>query len=140
MKSFALLFSMILVYASLCQAESIQSDTSKLKTKPTEKVISSYYSDPTIDCEKIVPIKLILSEAINVGAPTYNEGNHIGCYRVYEGTAYKILYKYGSQCKEVANILEAALEKSYGDYTVTEKAWIMRVAFDQILGVPTTTK
>jgi len=63
----------------------------------------------------------------------------MGCYRIYEGAAYKIIYKYGYKCKEVKRILEAALEKSYGDYSASDKAWIMRMAFDSILGVPTTT-
>ncbi len=91
------------------------------------------------DCKKIEAVEQIISEAISVGAPTYNQGNHIGCYRVYEGAAYKILYKYGSKCKDVKNTLEDALEKSYGDYSASEKAWIMRMAFDKILGVPTRT-
>jgi hypothetical protein len=90
-------------------------------------------------CGKIEAINMIIGEAINVGAPTYNQGNYIGCYRIYEGAAYKILYKYGSKCRRVSDILDAALEKSYGDYTATEKAWIMRMAFDTILGVPTST-
>ena len=64
----------------------------------------------------------------------------MGCYRIYEGAAYKILHKYSSKCKDVRNLLETALEKSYGNYSAAEKAWIMRMAFDQILGVPTTTK
>ncbi len=82
---------------------------------------------------------VIIDEAITAGAPTYNGGNHLGCFRIYEGAAYKVLYKYGSKCKDVKGVLEAALEKAYGDYTSTEKAWIMRTAFDYILGVPTKT-
>lgn len=93
-----------------------------------------------LDCANITAVNIIIDEAISCGAPTYNAGNHIGCYRIYEGAAYKILYKYGSKCKDVKKLLEAALELSYGDYSSTEKAWIMRKAFDEILGVPTTTK
>ncbi|MDB5257606.1 MAG: HtrA protease/chaperone protein [Chitinophagaceae bacterium] len=90
------------------------------------------------NCKKIDAVEQIISDAISIGAPTYNQGNHIGCYRIYEGAAYKILYKYGSKCKDIKNTLEVALEKSYGDYNASEKAWIMRMAFDKILGVPTT--
>ncbi len=92
------------------------------------------------NCNKIDAVEQIISDAISIGAPTYNQGNHVGCYRIYEGAAYKILYKYGSKCKDIKNTLEVALEKSYGDYNASEKAWIMRMAFDKILGVPTTTK
>lgn len=92
------------------------------------------------DCDKIEAIYVIIGQAIETGAPTYNSGNHQGCYMIYEGAAYKILYKYGSRCSDVSNILEAALEKSYGANNATDKAWIMRMAFDQILGEPTQTK
>jgi hypothetical protein len=92
------------------------------------------------NCEKMDAIYTIINEAISVGAPTYNAGNHIGCYLIYEGAAYKILHKYGLRCTEASNILEAAIEQSYGNYTPSEKAWIMRKAFDKILGEPTRTK
>ncbi len=131
-----------LVLSILSFAESRWSDTTHSKIKSSKKIIISPAPEKDLaeDCEKISPIRIIIDEAINIGAPTYNEGNHLGCYKIYEGAAYKILYKYGSKCKEVRNTLETALEKSYGDYNATEKAWIMRMAFDQILGVPTTTK
>ena len=116
-------------------------DTSITKATPPKKIPQIVL--PVVmskDCAKIEAVAETISEAISVGAPTYNQGNHIGCYRIYEGAAYKILHKYGAKCKHVQNILEVALEKSYGDYNATEKAWIMRMAFDQILGVPTVTK
>ena len=92
------------------------------------------------DCEKIDAIYIVIDQAIEAGAPAYNNGDHLSCYMIYEGAAYKILHKYGSRCADVTNILESALEKSYGNYSVTDKAWIMRMAFDKILGEPTKTK
>jgi hypothetical protein len=117
-------------------------DTSNTKIKISKRALNHTLEveKKIKDCEKTEAIHIILSEAISVGAPTYNTGNHIGCYRIYEGAAYKILHRYGTKCKEVQKILESALEKSYGDYNATEKAWIMRMAFDKILGVPTVTK
>ncbi len=94
----------------------------------------------SINCAKIAEVDTIIWEAIDVGAPTYNQGNYLGCYRIYEGASYKIIYKYGTQCIRVTEILKTALEKSYNDVTSAEKAWTMRRAFDQILGVPTKTK
>jgi hypothetical protein len=113
-------------------------DTSHAKVKtlnsgPTNTAL-------TQNCVNIDAIYIVIEEAINIGAPTYNQGNIMGCYRIYEGAAYKIIYKYGGECKEIKDILEAALEKSYGDYSAADKAWIMRKAFDAIMGVPTTTK
>jgi hypothetical protein len=138
-----LLGCLFVLFSYSSSAENLYSDTSRGKIKSSKKTIiirDAPEKDFSEDCEKISPIRIIIDEAISVGAPTYNEGNHLGCYRIYEGAAYKILHKYGSKCKEVRNTLESALEKSYGDYNATEKAWIMRMAFDQILGVPTTTK
>ena len=97
-------------------------------------------SSLSIKCEKSDSINFIISEAINIGAPTYNQGNYAGCYRIYEGASYKILYKYSNYCVRVSQILKTAIEKSYGNLTDSEKAWIMRMAFDQILGEPTRTK
>jgi hypothetical protein len=91
------------------------------------------------ECPNNQEIEKIINEAIALGAPIYNEGLHIACYRIYEWAAYKILYEYGKKCPEVEKTLKAAIEKSHGDYSDTEKAWIMRMAFDKILGVPTKT-
>jgi len=91
------------------------------------------------NCPKSPEIEKIINDAISLGAPIYNEGLHMACYRIYEWAAYKILYEYGKSCKEVEKILKTAIEKSHGDYSDTEKAWLMRVAFDLIMGVPTKT-
>ena len=90
-------------------------------------------------CSDSDAIKKIIADAIELGAPIYNAGLHTGCYRIYEWAAYKILYIYGSNCKEVEKIVKKAIDKSHGDYSDTEKAWLMRAAFDMILGEPTRT-
>jgi hypothetical protein len=90
-------------------------------------------------CTKNDEIEKIISDAISIGAPIYNAGMHMACYRIYEWAAYKILYEYGRSCTEVEKILKIGVEKSHGDFSDTEKAWIMRASFDKILGVPTIT-
>ena len=90
-------------------------------------------------CSKNDEIEKIIVDAIDIGAPVYNAGNYIGCYRIYDATAYKILYLYGDRCSEIAKILKDCIEKCHGDYSDTEKAWIMRGGFDKILGEPTVT-
>lgn len=82
-------------------------------------------------------IERIINEAISLGAPIYNEGMHMACYRIYEWAAYKILYVYGKDLPEVEKTLKTAVDQSHGDISDTEKAWLMRMAFDKILGVPT---
>jgi len=91
-------------------------------------------------CKQASSVYLMILEAIEIGAPTYNNGNYAGCYKIYEGAAYKILYIHGNKCKLIRKRLEMALIRASEDnYNVGEKAWILRMAFDDILGVPTTT-
>ncbi|MCB0428894.1 MAG: hypothetical protein H6585_14970 [Flavobacteriales bacterium] len=127
--------------AFVAHADTCVNDTIKKHKPKTEKVlIQAPGTDLGEDCKKIEVIRTVIEQAISIGAPTYNQGNHIGCYMIYEGAAYKILYRHANKCRKVTSLLEAALEEAQGDHTATEKAWIMRIAFDQILGVPTTTK
>ncbi len=142
---FKLTFILYLLFISPIFSETnlLPADTVKRKiTKTENKKILHHAPTKQIGkgCGKIDAILAIIGQAIDVGAPTYNEGNHVGCYMIYEGAAYKILHKYGSKCKDVKTLLEDALDKAYASFDATEKAWIMRVAFDQILGEPTVTK
>jgi len=63
----------------------------------------------------------------------------LGCYRVYEGAAYKILYKLSGRFPTAVKVLKGALKKAEdakgGDSTATAQAWIMRGAFDSIVDV-----
>ena len=97
------------------------------------------YNNHTVikGCKDIEAVYRIIEETIYVGAPIYNEGNPFGCFLVYEGAAYKILNKYGGKCKDVKKILEAGLKTCNDFYTASDKAWVLRKAFDTILGVPT---
>ncbi len=63
----------------------------------------------------------------------------MACYRIYGMGFLQIIYEYDKTCSEAGTILKAAISKSHGDFSDTEKAWIMRAAFDKILGVPTKT-
>ena len=101
---------------------------------------SKSFTNLSIKCEKTDSVNNIILEAINIGAPTYNAGNYLGCYRIYEGASYKILYQYANSCIRVSQILKDALQRSCGNFSASDKAWIMRGAFDEILGEPTRTK
>lgn len=106
-----------------------------------------YLEKTTINVNDTMPFKCdhndeigkIIVDAIDVGAPTYNGGNYIGCYRIYDASAYKILYLYGDKCNDIMTILKSCIEKCHGDYSDIQKAWIMRAGFDKILGEPTVT-
>lgn len=131
--SILFLFILFSVYGS---SNTLPSDTTKVQLKPNTKKIE----DLTKGCKEAENILNIIYQAIEIGAPTYNNGNHAGCYLIYEGAAYKILHKYANKCKLVKTLLEEVLKLSYLTPNVTEKAWVMRMAFDKILGEPTTTR
>ena len=74
---------------------------------------------------------IVISAAINKGAPTYNSGDHIGCYNIYKQTAEKIL----GQCSigGVQQKLRSALNIAKQQSSSSSRAWTMRHAFDAIL-------
>jgi len=139
---FIVFFICVLFSVTALKANCTVSDTTKQRSQkkssvvPQPTIVTSPYAN---SCDKIEAVTYIIEEAISVGAPTYNDGNHAACFLIYKGAAYRIMYLHGAKCKQVKNILETALEKTEGNYNVTEKAWIMRMAFDQILGEPTKT-
>jgi hypothetical protein len=98
------------------------------------------YAIPKSDSTVIYAVWRIIDDAISSGAPVYNKGDQTACYRIYDGAAYKVLYLYGSKYKDAKSLLEKALLKTSLNYSDAEKAWILRMAFDEILGVPTQTK
>jgi hypothetical protein len=73
-----------------------------------------------------------LASAIEVGAPRYNQGDHVGCYRIYLGTATDLVSTLpgcaGVRAALVAGIVRASVLQTY-----TERAWAMRDAFDGLL-------
>lgn len=57
-------------------------------------------------CGDSTAIVKIIGDAIELGAPIYNAGFHIGCYRLYEWAACKIVSAYGSNCKDLEKIFK----------------------------------
>lgn len=72
-------------------------------------------------------------DAIDIGAPLYNAGNHEACYRIYEGTATK--YEQSSPCKGVKNAFTDGLKRAGTMDNYKLKAWAMRDTFDGLLDV-----
>lgn len=74
-----------------------------------------------------------IGQAIELGAPLYNSGNHEACYRIYEGTS--IRFERESACKGVREAFGAGLLRSSTLDSYTEKAWALRDMFDGLLEV-----
>ena len=87
-----------------------------------------------------------LSEAIELGAPLYNEGNHEACFRIYE-SAILDLDRTMPGCAAGRGALKDGLKVAAARKGPTAKAWALRDAFDGMLevlerrgGVRTTTE
>jgi serine protease Do len=87
----------------------------------------------TVDAQKLV-FKTI-EEAIEVGAPLYNEGNFPACFHIYEGAAIDLERKLPSACKGPARALGDGRKKAAGLTSPSAQAWAMRDAFDGLLEV-----
>jgi len=72
-----------------------------------------------------------IGEAIETGAPLYNEGKHEACFRIYEGTAVK--FEHDAACVGVRSAFGDGLLRANGLSSYTEKAWAMRDTFDGLL-------
>ncbi len=75
----------------------------------------------------------LLSMAISLGAPAFNAGDHRGCYEVYACTA-RLLVNSAAAPDAVKDVLRAALTAASVVQNVTRQAWVMREAFDGLLG------
>lgn len=72
-----------------------------------------------------------IGAAIDKGAPTYNEGDHSGCYNIYKQTAENIVEDCGVLIIQLK--LRSALEEAASQESFTDRAWTMRHTFDTIL-------
>jgi len=72
-------------------------------------------------------------EAIQRGAPTYNDGDFRGCYEIYERTARQIEQTLPAACRGPTRALRDGRQTAATRRTDAEKAWAMRDAFDGLL-------
>ncbi len=89
-------------------------------------------------CTELVEIDQTIGQAIAIGAPIYNVGSPLGCFRIYEGAAYKLLYRLEGRCPKARELLRSGLAQAEAELGVEAKAWTLRRAFDAILGDPTS--
>jgi hypothetical protein len=88
-------------------------------------------------CSELETVDQVIGQAISIGAPIYNAGSPLGCYRIYEGAAYKLLFLLQDRCPEVGALLRGGLARAETSAAVVDKAWTMRRTFDTILGQET---
>ncbi len=79
-------------------------------------------------------IQAAIQDAIKVGAPLYNDGNHEACFRVYAAAALDINRKL-ALCPGPKRVLLDGVERADKLTTWADKAWAMRDTFDGVLDV-----
>jgi serine protease Do len=77
----------------------------------------------------------LLGDAIEAGAPLYNEGNPDACYHMYDGAASDLLRKLPSSCKGPAKAIADAQKHAASLSDASAQAWAMRDAFDGLFDV-----
>jgi hypothetical protein len=90
-------------------------------------------------CDAVGTLDEVVADAIFVGAPIYNAGSPLGCYRIYEGAAYKLLYLLGDRCETARGVLRFGLAQAEAQEDPAAQAWTMRRTFDALLGEDTVT-
>lgn len=85
------------------------------------------------DAQKLVV--RMLGDAIEVGAPLYNEGKPDACYHVYDGAASDLVRKLPASCRGPARALGEAQHHAAALGDPIAQAWAMRDAFDGLLDV-----
>lgn len=78
----------------------------------------------------------MIEAAITIGAPVYNAGDPRGCYDIYAATA-RMLLKILDAGSMPSQQLSAALQSASLELDCDEQSWILRRAFDKILGEET---
>jgi serine protease Do len=76
-----------------------------------------------------------LAEAIDVGAPVYNEKHYAACYHVYEGAAEDVERRLPAACAGPKRALHEGRTKATKLSDPSAQAWAMRDAFDGLLDV-----
>jgi hypothetical protein len=85
------------------------------------------------DAQKLVV--RMLGEAIETGAPLYNDGKAAACYHVYDGATSDLLRKLPPTCKGPAKALSDARKRAAPLPDASAQAWALRDAFDGLLDV-----
>lgn len=91
--------------------------------------------DMSGDGESLPPqqLRMVLSMAIAIGAPAFNAGDHRGCYEVY-ACAARLLVNTPATPDPMKEALRRALTAACVVPNVTRQAWLLREAFDALLG------
>ena len=83
--------------------------------------------------EQLAEVAQAIEEAIEIGAPLYNEGKHKECARIYQLTAER--WVKDSQCPGIREAFKEGLDRVGTLSSDTDKAWALRDTFDGLMDV-----
>jgi hypothetical protein len=91
---------------------------------------------PVDRCPELPAVIDRITNAINLGAPLYNKGDHQGCHKLYERTAKTLATEVipPGRCPLVRVELAGAMREAGRAGEPGEAAWALRRAFDRITG------
>ncbi|HEX3774903.1 MAG TPA: trypsin-like peptidase domain-containing protein [Polyangiaceae bacterium] len=84
------------------------------------------------DAQKLLIFKT-LQDAIEVGAPLYNEGKIAACYQIYEGAAADLAQRLSGSCSGPKRALNEGRKRAAKLADPNAQAWAMRDSFDGML-------
>jgi serine protease Do len=76
-----------------------------------------------------------IGDAVDIGAPLYNDGNFEGCYHVYEGAASDLERRLKASCGKPARAIADGRKKAAKLSNPSDRAWALRDTFDALLDV-----
>jgi hypothetical protein len=76
-----------------------------------------------------------IGDAVDIGAPLYNDGNFEGCYHVYEGAASDLERRLKASCGKPARAIADGRKKAAKLSNPSDQAWALRDTFDALLDV-----
>ncbi len=117
---------------------SLSAVTAALESIAAGQTVKPFESAPTLaaigQCSQFDDASQRIVQAIAVGAPAYNEGDHAGCRRVYAHAAEELVASLGRElaCMSIVARLERGLAAA-ATLDDTGAAWELRRAFDEVL-------
>jgi hypothetical protein len=115
-------------------------EVARLREQNVPKVDTSFAHHPVAVLDGCSPaarglIAKMIVDAVEVGAPLYNEGRADACYHVYDGAASDLERKLPHACRGPTAALAEAQTRAASSAGVSAQAWVMRHEFDALLEV-----
>jgi hypothetical protein len=115
-------------------------DAARLRERSAPKNDAGFAHHPVAVLDGCSPaarglIARMISDAVEVGVPLFNEGRAEACYHVYDGAASDIERKLPRSCPGPSAALAEAQTRAASSAGVSAQAWVMRHEFDALLEV-----